>query len=98
MFDVAIKPCGNLTRTSLDNSAHDRSMAHFHCSGLMIYSAFQKLAARLLRYRVSWKLSFLFASIMMVGIIVDHVLVFQPSRGDKDRSGRGAAGRSCNFW
>ena len=33
MFDVAIKSCNNLTRSSLDNFAHDRSMAHFHCNG-----------------------------------------------------------------
>jgi len=47
----------------------------FIAVGLMIYSVFLKLAARLLRYSVSWKVSFLFASIMMVAVIVDHLLV-----------------------
>jgi len=42
---------------------------------LMIYSGFLKLAARLLRYSVSWKVSFLFASIMLAAVIVDHLLV-----------------------
>jgi hypothetical protein len=48
----------------------------FIAVGLVIYSGFLKLAARLLRYSVSWKSSFVFASIMMVTVIVDHVLVF----------------------
>ena len=48
----------------------------FIAVGLMIYSGFLKLAARLLRYSVSWKSSFVFASIMMIAVVVDHVLVF----------------------
>jgi len=48
----------------------------FIAVGLVIYSGFLKLAARLLRYSVSWKSSFVFASIMMIAVIVDHVLVF----------------------
>jgi|SRR5215510_5623565 len=48
----------------------------FIAVGLMIYSGFLKLAARLLRYSVSWKVGFLFACIVMVAIIVDHVIVF----------------------
>jgi hypothetical protein len=48
----------------------------FVAVGLITYSGLLKLAARLLRYRVSWKVSFLFAGIMMVAVIVDHVLVF----------------------
>ena len=47
----------------------------FIAVGLMIYSGFLKLAARLLRYNVSWKVSFLFAGIMMLAVIVDHLLV-----------------------
>ena len=44
--------------------------------GLVIYSGFLKVAARLLRYSVSWKSSFVFTSIIMIAVIVDHVLVF----------------------
>ena len=44
--------------------------------GLITYAGFLKLAARLLRYSVSWKSSFLFAGIMLVLVIFDHVLVF----------------------
>jgi hypothetical protein len=47
----------------------------FIAVGLITYSGFLKFAARLLRYSVSWKSSFLFASIMLVLVIVDHVLV-----------------------
>jgi hypothetical protein len=47
---------------------------------LVTYLGFLKLAARLLRYSVSWKSSFLFAGIMLVAVIIDHVLVFsQPA-------------------
>jgi hypothetical protein len=49
----------------------------FIAVGLIIYAGFLKLAARLLRYSVSWKSSFLFAGIMLVAVIVDHVLVFR---------------------
>ena len=49
-------------------------MAHFHCSGSHYLRGFLKLAARLLRYSVSWKSSFLFAGIMLVLVIFDHVL------------------------
>jgi hypothetical protein len=48
----------------------------FMAVGLITYAGFLKLAARLLRYSVSWKCSFLFAGIMLVLIIFDHVLVF----------------------
>jgi hypothetical protein len=48
----------------------------FIAVGLIIYAGFLKLAARLLRYNVSWKFSFLFAGIMLVAVIIDHVLVF----------------------
>ena len=44
--------------------------------GLITYAGFLKLAACLLRYTVSWKFSFLFAGIMLVAVIFDHVLVF----------------------
>ena len=48
----------------------------FIAVGLITYAGFLKLAARLLRYSVSWKASFLFAGIMLVLVIFDHVLVF----------------------
>ena len=48
----------------------------FIAVGLITYAGFLKLAARLLRYSVSWKSSFLFAGIMLVLVIFDHVLVF----------------------
>jgi len=43
---------------------------------LITYAGFVKLAARLLRYKVSWKSSFLFALIVLVLVIFDHVLAF----------------------
>ena len=47
---------------------------------LFTYAGFLKLAACLLRYSVSWKFSFLFAGIMLVAVIIDHVVVFsQPA-------------------
>ena len=39
----------------------------FIAIGLITYAGFLKLAARLLRYSVSWKASFLFAGIMRAG-------------------------------
>jgi len=48
----------------------------FIAVGLITYAALLKLAARFLQYGVSWKAGFLFAGIMMVAVIVDHVLVF----------------------
>ena len=48
----------------------------FMAVGLITYAGFLKLAACLLRYSVSWKASFLFAGIMLVLVIFDHVLVF----------------------
>jgi hypothetical protein len=51
----------------------------FIAVALITYAGFVKLAARLLRYRVSWKSSFLFAVIMLVVVILGHVLaVSQP--------------------
>ena len=47
----------------------------FIAVGLITYVGFLKLAARLLRYSVSWKASFLFAAIMLVLIIFEHLLV-----------------------
>jgi hypothetical protein len=44
--------------------------------GLISYAGFLKLAARLLRYSVSWKHSFIFAGIMLIAVIFHHVLVF----------------------
>ena|ERR1700741_729990 len=46
----------------------------FIAVGLAIYAGFVKLSARVLRYRVSWKSSFLFAIIMLVLLIFAHVL------------------------
>ena len=48
----------------------------FIAVGLITYSGFLKLAARLLRYSVSWKSSFLFAGIMLVLVIFEHLFVF----------------------
>jgi hypothetical protein len=48
----------------------------FIAVALVTYAAFLKLAARLLRYSVSWKCSFLFAGIILVAVIFPHVLVF----------------------
>jgi hypothetical protein len=49
----------------------------FIAVGLTSYAGFVKLAARVLRYRVSWRSSFLFAVIALVIIIFDHVLAFR---------------------
>jgi len=49
----------------------------FIAVGLITYAGFLKLAARLLRYSVSWKSSFLLAGIMLVAVIFDHVLAFR---------------------
>ena len=43
----------------------------------MTYAAFVKLAARLLRCRVSWKSSFLFAVIVLAAVVVDHLFAFR---------------------
>ena len=48
----------------------------FMAVGLITYAGFLKLAACLLRYSVSWKSSFLFAGIMLVLVIFEHLLVF----------------------
>jgi hypothetical protein len=48
----------------------------FIAVALLICAGFVKLAARLLRYSVSWKVSFLFASIIIVAVIFHHVLLF----------------------
>ena len=48
----------------------------FIAVGLITYAGFLKLAACLLRYSVSWKSSFLFAGIMLVVVIFEHLLVF----------------------
>jgi hypothetical protein len=48
----------------------------FMAVGLITYAGFLKLAARLLRYSLSWQSSFLFAGIMLVLVIFEHVLVF----------------------
>ena len=48
----------------------------FIAVGLITYAGFLKLAARLLRYKVSWMSSFLFAIIVLVLVILDHVLAF----------------------
>ena len=51
----------------------------FIAVGLITYAGFLKLAARLLRYSVSWKSAFLFAGIMLVIVIFGHVLAFSES-------------------
>ena len=47
----------------------------FIAVALLICAGFVK-PARLLRYSVSWKVSFLFASIIIVAVIFHHVLLF----------------------
>src|SRR5215471_290525 len=49
----------------------------FIAVGLITYAGFVKLAARLLRYKVSWKSSFLFAAVVLALVILDHVLAFE---------------------
>ena len=49
----------------------------FIAMGLITYAGFVKLAAGLLRYKVSWQSSFLFAVVMLVLVILDHVLAFE---------------------
>jgi hypothetical protein len=49
----------------------------FIAVGLVTFAGFLKLAARILRYSVPWNFSFLFASIMLIAVIVDHMLVFR---------------------
>jgi hypothetical protein len=48
----------------------------FTAVSLITYAGFLKLAARLLRYNLSWKSSFLFAGIMLVAVIFHHLLLF----------------------
>jgi hypothetical protein len=53
-------------------------MAHLHCSGSdHLRAGFLKLAARVLRYSVSLKSSFLFAGTMLVAVIFDHLLALR---------------------
>jgi hypothetical protein len=55
------------------------SWLSFIAVGLITYTGFVKIAARLLRYSVSWRSSFFFAVMMLVLVILDHVLaVDQP--------------------
>jgi pimeloyl-ACP methyl ester carboxylesterase len=49
----------------------------FIAVGLITYAGFVKLAGRVLRYRVSWIFSFLFAVIAVAIVILDHVLAFR---------------------
>src|SRR6516225_12365833 len=48
----------------------------FIAVGLITYAGFLKLAARLLRYNVSWKSVFHFAGIMLIIVIFGHLLTF----------------------
>ena len=59
----------------------------FIAVGLITYAGFLKLAARLLRYSMSWKASFLFAGIMLVLVIVEHVLVINEPLAMRIRHG-----------
>ena len=43
--------------------------------GLVTYAGFVKLAARILRYQVSWRSCFLFAAIVLALVMLDQVLV-----------------------
>ena len=48
----------------------------FIAVGLVTYTGFLKLAARILRYSVSWKSGFHFAGIMLIIVIFGHLLTF----------------------
>lgn len=48
----------------------------FIAVGLITHGGFVKLAARLLRYKVSWRSTFLFVTIALALVILDHVLAF----------------------
>ena len=48
----------------------------FMAVGFVTYAAFLKLAARLLRYSVSWKSGFHFAGIMLIIVIFGHMLTY----------------------
>jgi len=48
----------------------------FVAAGLITNAGFLKLAARLLRYNVSWKSVFHFAGIMLIIVIFGHLLTF----------------------
>ena len=61
---------------SLGYVRYDRPLLILIGVGLISYAGFLKLAARLLRYSVSWKSSFILAGIMMVAVIFHHVLAF----------------------
>ncbi len=51
----------------------------FIAVGLLGYASFMKLSARILRYRVAWRSSFLFAVVMLIVVIVARILdVGQP--------------------
>jgi hypothetical protein len=63
--------------------------------GLVTYAGFVKLAARLLRYSISWKAGFLFAGIVLVLVIFAHVLAIgEPAT---IRTGQGVALLLCVF-
>jgi hypothetical protein len=51
----------------------------FIAVGLIAYAGFVKLAAGLLRYKVSWKSSFFFAVVVLILVIFDHVLAVKQS-------------------
>ena len=45
----------------------------FMAVGLLSYASFVKLSARILRYKVTWTSSFLFAVIMLIVVIVTRI-------------------------
>src|SRR5215813_14157726 len=49
----------------------------FIAVGLITYTGFPKLAARILSYSVSWKSGFHFAGIMLIIVIFGHLLTFR---------------------
>ena len=53
----------------------------FIAVGLVTYTGFLKLAARILRYSVSWKSGFHFAGIMLIIVIFGHLLTFSEPLG-----------------
>lgn len=69
----------------------------FIAVGLITFAGFVKLAAGLLRYKVSWKSSFLFAAVVLVLVIFDHVLAFDQPVAKRFVHVVGAAARSRHF-
>ena len=76
MFEVASRPRCSLSVFAKATPLMIVPLLIIIIVGLTSYAGFLKLGARLLRYSVPWKVSFLFAGIIMVAVIFHHVLLF----------------------